>query len=53
MTLRFFGYSVAMDLELLIIAATDRAGNGLFTVNNSMCSLIAGGWRHMTTIRKD
>ena len=32
----FFGYSVAMDLELLIIAATDRAGNGLFTVNNSV-----------------
>lgn len=53
MTLRFFGYSVAMDLELLIIAATDRAGNGLFTVNNSVCLLIAEGWRQRTTGRKE
>lgn len=30
-----------MDLELLILAATDRAGNGLFTVNSSMWLLIA------------
>lgn len=42
-----------MALELLIIAATDGAGNGLFTVNNSMCLLIAKGWRQQTTGRKE
>lgn len=37
----FWGYSVAMALQLLIIAATDGAGNGLFTVNDSTRLLIA------------